>query len=151
MTEAAAGFLIVNDIGKVLLCRRSPRASGSPNTWATPGGGVEPGESPLDTAFRECWEELGNCPDGRVGDSYVFKRPNFTFTTYVYFINTSDFPRTLNYEHTAARWYTLQEALDLPDLHPGCRESFAKLNQNFDFRIERYSGISITEILPFTK
>ena len=41
--------------GKILLVRLSYM----PSTWGIPGGGVEPGESFVDAARRECWEELG--------------------------------------------------------------------------------------------
>jgi 8-oxo-dGTP pyrophosphatase MutT (NUDIX family) len=42
-----------------LLQKRSSKAKDSPSTWSTFGGGLEPGESPLDGAKREIQEELG--------------------------------------------------------------------------------------------
>lgn len=47
------GCVIVQD-GKVLLGLRSDN-----NTWGTPGGGVEDGETPLDGIIREVKEETG--------------------------------------------------------------------------------------------
>jgi 8-oxo-dGTP diphosphatase len=55
--HAGGGVLIFNDHGDLLLVKPSYR-----NTWAWPGGGWEPGESPLDVAIRECQEEIGVCP-----------------------------------------------------------------------------------------
>ena len=40
--------------GKILLSRHRDRT-----TWETQGGHIEPGESPLDTARRELYEESG--------------------------------------------------------------------------------------------
>ena len=40
--------------GKILLSRHKNRT-----TWETQGGHIEPGETPLDAAKRELWEESG--------------------------------------------------------------------------------------------
>lgn len=45
---------IRDDGGRVLLARHVEG-----NQWLLPGGGVEPGETPADTAVREAWEETG--------------------------------------------------------------------------------------------
>jgi len=51
--KSSYGVLIIVD-NKILLCRwrKSP-------FWGLPKGGIEEGESPIDTAVRECWEEIG--------------------------------------------------------------------------------------------
>lgn len=55
----AAGLLIQNERGEVLLQRR-----GDNGLWGEPGGGVEPGEQFLDAARRELLEETGlTCPN----------------------------------------------------------------------------------------
>lgn len=48
--------ILVNCDDKFLLCKRSPNQS-SPNIWSVPGGGVEYGEKPKETAIREFYEE----------------------------------------------------------------------------------------------
>jgi 8-oxo-dGTP pyrophosphatase MutT (NUDIX family) len=43
----------------LLLCRRASRMKRHAGQWALPGGRIDPGETPLDTALRELDEELG--------------------------------------------------------------------------------------------
>ncbi|MGD7001643.1 NUDIX hydrolase [Corynebacterium halotolerans] len=49
---------IDGDVGFLLL-RRSRRMRFHPGEFAFPGGGVEPGETPVQAAIRECREETG--------------------------------------------------------------------------------------------
>ena len=49
-----AGGILANEEGKILLQLR-----GDKKTWAIPGGAMELGESTLDTAKREFFEETG--------------------------------------------------------------------------------------------
>jgi 8-oxo-dGTP pyrophosphatase MutT (NUDIX family) len=50
----AAGMAVFDDEGRLLLARH---AEG--NRWTTPGGAIEPGESPREAAIRELLEETG--------------------------------------------------------------------------------------------
>lgn len=52
-----AGAIVVID-GRLALIERV-RTPDSPPYWVVPGGGVEPGETPAETALREAHEELG--------------------------------------------------------------------------------------------
>lgn len=70
----------------LLLTRRSARLSRHANQWALPGGRMDPGESPQDTALRELEEEVGLRLDashvlGRL-DDYV-TRSGFVITPVV--------------------------------------------------------------------
>ena len=49
-----AGALVINNLGEVLLIRRSDNGK-----WAVPGGAVELGENVEHTAIREVFEETG--------------------------------------------------------------------------------------------
>jgi len=49
-----AGVLIFDERGRVLLVRHVEG-----NDWTTPGGMIEPYETPSDAAVRETWEETG--------------------------------------------------------------------------------------------
>ncbi len=50
----SAGVLLFDDVGRVLLQRRT-----DDDLWSIPGGAMEPGESLEDTARREVREEVG--------------------------------------------------------------------------------------------
>ncbi len=47
-------ILIRDDEDRLLLVRQS-----DPPIWSTPGGAIEPSETPADAAVREAWEETG--------------------------------------------------------------------------------------------
>jgi putative (di)nucleoside polyphosphate hydrolase len=48
------GIVVINDNGKLLLCKRKKIDS-----WQFPQGGIDFGESPLKAAKRELYEEVG--------------------------------------------------------------------------------------------
>ena len=48
------GLVVINDKGKLLLCKRK-----NINSWQFPQGGIDFGESPLKAARRELYEEVG--------------------------------------------------------------------------------------------
>lgn len=56
------GFTVIvvfDSAGRLVLCRHKERS-----TWETPGGHIEPGETPAEAAARELFEETGIAPKG---------------------------------------------------------------------------------------
>lgn len=67
----SARVLLLDEEGRVLLlrCLSDPADPTAGELWSTPGGGVEPGESPAEAAVRELREETGIATDaGELGD-----------------------------------------------------------------------------------
>lgn len=63
-SRSFAGIFLVNAHGELLLQLRDDRPDLlHPNTWTTLGGLIEPGETPIEAARRELWEECGRSPD----------------------------------------------------------------------------------------
>lgn len=83
LTPAACIALFDAD-GRLLLARHVHSGH-----WGTPGGGVDPGESPLAAATREFEEELGlrveNCEliGAYGGPEFITRYPNGDVTAYV--------------------------------------------------------------------
>jgi len=110
----AAGVILTRLDGKTLWVKRRDDAVDAPGVWAWPGGTIDPGEKPQDTAVRELEEETGiawGAPLSPVGvtDGFVA----FGGTTL-----SPSLDIRLNYEHTEFVW----QSLDDPPapLHPGC-------------------------------
>ncbi|MBW1710917.1 MAG: CoA pyrophosphatase [Deltaproteobacteria bacterium] len=75
-----------NDSAALILTRRAPRLKNHAGQWSFPGGHMDPGESPEDTALRELEEEVGLKLDygrviGRLDDFTT--RSGFTITPVV--------------------------------------------------------------------
>ena len=69
------GLIIVNNYGKVLICKRK-----NSNQWQFPQGGIDEGESPMEAAKREIFEEVGIKPSkikvlGKIKDWVKYEIP----------------------------------------------------------------------------
>ncbi len=80
----AAGIALFDGEGRVLLARHVHSGH-----WGTPGGGVDPGESPKDAAIRELLEEVGLRVDecelvgAYGGPEFAIRYANGDLTAYV--------------------------------------------------------------------
>lgn len=110
---AAAGLLILDPDGRLLLLKRADAAADYPGHWGLPAGRLEAGETEIDAAIRETLEEIGDQPI-EVDPSAIFEDGDFTAFGA---IAAEAFEPVLNDEHTAAVWADLS---DLPEpMHPG--------------------------------
>ncbi|MCK4944880.1 MAG: NUDIX hydrolase [Alphaproteobacteria bacterium] len=55
--EGAGVYILARDTGRILALKRSANVR-SPRTWGIPGGKMEDGETPEQTAVREVFEEI---------------------------------------------------------------------------------------------
>ena len=76
--------LIYDDANRLLLVRQSDGG-----VWSTPGGAIEPSETPADAAVREAWEETGLYVEPRRlvgvygGPDFIVRYPNGDESQYV--------------------------------------------------------------------
>ena len=109
---------IMNTENKLLLLRRND------GSWGLPGGWMDVGESPFETAHREALEETGlhTIPIGYV---LVTHKTPLTHTGFVSQVNIcvaakrvpANTKVTLSHEHTAFRWIDEHDEFD--NWHPG--------------------------------
>ena len=114
----AAGVLMIDGEGRVLLLKRSITAVDHQETWCLPGGGIEDGETPLAAARRETIEETGHDPGEKLAGPICFHEGFMTYMS-----TTPDaFAPILNDEHSAYVWARPEEAPQ--PLHPGVATVF---------------------------
>ena len=111
-TKQGAGCVIITkDSEKFLMMLRSEYVS-DPNHWCWPGGMVDPGETPVEAAIRETWEETG-IDLSKTEIKLIFKNetaaPHFVFWTFVAVIDKEIEPR-LNWETQAHMWCNFDDA-----------------------------------------
>lgn len=121
--EQGAGILLINDFGELLLVRRSLDVT-YPGTWSVPGGSVDDGETPIQSALRECLEETGFSPKTaellHLNDLYS----KFEYHTFI--ADAKKFKPVLNWESSEYRWSPIN---DLPEpLHPGLQVTLSNKN-----------------------
>lgn len=79
MNRRSARVILFNEQGRVLLLRGADSTTAERQPWwFTPGGGLEPGETPHEAALREVKEETGLTLQSLSGPVYEHEM-NFTF------------------------------------------------------------------------
>ena len=118
----AAGimFITASDKGDVGLFLRRGEGGDFPGSWGFPGGREESEDegSPLETALRECREEIGTLPAGqpkflmtnilRHVPNVDYPAEDVEFTTFTQRVS-AQFTPTLNDEHSGFAWVPLNE------------------------------------------
>ncbi|HJU90172.1 MAG TPA: NUDIX domain-containing protein [Gemmatimonadaceae bacterium] len=111
--------LIRDSTGRLLLVRTVDSGE-----WTTPGGAIEPDESPADAVVRETWEETGYLVEPRRlagvygGPDFLVRYPNGDETQYVMAVFDCDVQggasRPDGHETTEVRYWSASEAAHLP-------------------------------------
>ena len=94
-----AGVVFVTPDKKILLLQKENKK------WTFPGGHRNPGEEPLQTAQRECLEELGLTPEGTIVGRLKITKDEVKLPVYSFFKTVEEeFVPTLSLEHIGHRW-----------------------------------------------
>jgi 8-oxo-dGTP pyrophosphatase MutT (NUDIX family) len=106
--EQAGGLAVRKNGGRwqVLLVRSKK----DPSIWIFPKGHIEPGETAIDTALRETWEEAGVDGDliGPVGEPLEFQSGQEAVRVRYFLIRTTS--EAESPERRKKAWYALDEA-----------------------------------------
>ena len=105
----------------LFLLRNQKRHAGS---WGLVGGGVEPGETPVEALRREIVEEIGAVDIQKIIplEKFTAENTNFEYHTYLLVVDKEFVPQ-LNDEHRGYAWTAIS---DHPKpLHPGVWRTFS--------------------------
>jgi mutator protein MutT len=101
---------VIRNGSQYLICQR-PRHKRHGGLWEFPGGKVEPGETLLDAAQRELFEELGVDVRAVADPVFSIADPGSPFLIEFTPAEIEGMPRCL--EHEEIRWSSAHDMLDL--------------------------------------
>jgi 8-oxo-dGTP diphosphatase len=113
--------IVFTDGEKVLLLRRAGDAKDEGGKWGIPGGKTEAGETPIETARRECQEEAGQVSGHRFAH-FGEQDGHHRFTVFLFAVS-KPFDVTLSHEHDASLWIPIDD-LHHYNLHEEFRKGF---------------------------
>lgn len=132
-TSGAAG-LLAHDAERGVLLQLRADWSHHGGTWGLPGGARHEGESALDGAFREAFEEAGVPRDALVVTAtQVFDVGYWSYTTVVTSVRKAFEPVEGDAESVELAWVSVDGVADLP-LHPGFAARWPVLRERLDAR-----------------
>ena len=121
--------IIKNENGEILLCKRTPLST-FPNKWEFPGGKSEANELPIQTLYREIYEELSIIPDNpSLYHSSTYTYPNSIHVHLSFFIILSWQGRLQNNIWTEIQWVPIN-LLHMYDILDGNKDVILLLQSN---------------------
>jgi 8-oxo-dGTP pyrophosphatase MutT (NUDIX family) len=120
LLKEGAGVMLLTEQEKVLLLRRTS-ASDHAGEWCFPGGALDYGEMPVQTAVREAFEETGiTLGYEDIEPFHECNTKGLRFTTFLRQVDEEFIPE-LNDEHDAYCWAPISKPVE--PLHPGVEET----------------------------
>ena len=124
MVLNGAIVVVLNKRDEVLILKRPDTDDWSPNTWALPGGKIEPNESPLSAAIRETKEETDLDVRKLKIINLTLDNPIAPYYTRHYTGNVQ-----IDFEHTDWTWAARAD-IETYDLAPGVLKLYDWVLQN---------------------
>ena len=112
-----AGYCLIVQDGRILLCRISEEVTGAAGKWTLPGGGIDFGEHPQDAAVREVFEETGlrvRVTELVEIDSVVFGSSHGLRVIYRAEVVGGEMCCEVEGSTDECGWFTPEQALELP-------------------------------------
>ena len=124
--SSAAGILFLTPSGEGLFLKRGgPGTTKHIGEWDLPGGGMEQGERPEDSARRETLEEIGKLPAWHLAPlDRKTSEDGIDYTTFAQIVPQTFDPHLNTNEHTEYQWAPLSSPPQ--PLHKGLRRLLAK-------------------------
>lgn len=121
--------ILKNENGEILLCKRTPLTT-FPNKWEFPGGKSEVNELPIQTLYREIYEELSIIPDNpELYHSTTYSYPN-SISVQLSFFMISSWQGTLqNNIWSEIQWVSIN-LLHMYDILEGNKDVILLLQSN---------------------
>ena len=128
------GLMLIAADRRIFVGRRAKQ----PDAWQMPQGGIDDGESPIEAACRELWEEIGTT-------QALLLRESAQWLTY-------DVPETLRPAHWKGRWHgQAQRWFALAFTGRDADIDIAAHDQEFDAWQWMSAGEMLERIIPFKR
>lgn len=123
-----AATSILRNEGRLLILHRSHRVGSCQGMWAGVSGYVERGEKPMETAFREIAEEVGQRQPCLVkeGEPLLIRNGNRVWTIHPFLFDVIDREIVTDWEHVGHAWISSDELESYPTV-PGLDRVFRSL------------------------